>query len=254
MLDKVNSPLLSTIDLKCGYGKIEVINEVNVVINTGEIISIIGANGAGKTTLLKAISGLIPVQDGIIALHTKNSDLKGNSLNTNENISKLKTYKRVSLGLSLVPEGRQIFSRLTVKENLELGAYLRSDKVEIKVDLEKVYSLFRILKERSNQLGGTLSGGEQQMLAIGRALMSKPKLLLLDEPSMGVAPLLVSRIFETILQLNQEGLTILLVEQNAKLALKISTRSYILETGRITLEGNSKELLNDDRVIQAYLS
>jgi branched-chain amino acid transport system ATP-binding protein len=203
-------------------------------------VSIIGANGAGKTSLMKCLSGIHPVWEGEIRFQ-------------GENITPVAAPQRVARGMALVPEGRRIFPRLTVMENLDLGAYLRKDRAEIAADLEKVFELFPVLAERRTQAGGTLSGGEQQMLAIGRALMSRPSLLLMDEPSMGVAPLLVAKIFETVKSLNQAGLTILLVEQNARLALKVAHRAYVLEIGTITLEGSGAGLLEDERVQRAYL-
>ncbi len=236
----MNESLLSVTDLRAGYGPVEALKGVALEVRRGEIVTIIGANGAGKSTTLSCISGVLRVRGGSIRLH-------------GEDVTNRKPHMLVGMGVAQVPEGRKIFSRLTVLENLELGAYIRRDKQEIKNDLERVYALFPILRERRSQLGGTLSGGEQQMLAIGRALMSRPKLLLMDEPSMGVAPILTAKIFDTIRELNKDGMTILLVEQNAHLALKTAHRGYVLETGEIVLENQATTLLNDPRVRQAYL-
>ena len=228
-------------DLHVHYGKIEAIKGVSVVVNEGEIVTLIGANGAGKTTMLKTISGLRPVSSGQI-------------LFDGQDISKMAAHDRVELGLSQAPEGRGIFPGMTVLENLEMGKYHRKGrKSEMKEDLEKVYHLFPRLLERINQAGGTLSGGEQQMLAIGRALMNRPRLLLLDEPSMGLAPKFIAQIFDIIQEIKKQEVTILLVEQNAAKALSIADRAYVLETGNITMEGTGKELLNDPKVRQAYL-
>lgn len=232
--------MLRVDNLHAAYGAIVALRGVSLEVGRGEIVSIIGANGAGKTTLLNTIAGLVRATAGRILLGR-------------EDLSQFKTPRRVGLGMALVPEGRKIFPRLTVRENLELGAYLRHDRVEVSECMERVLNLFPILADRRGQAGGTLSGGEQQMLAIGRALMSSPSLLLMDEPSMGVAPLLVAKIFETIVALNREGLTILLVEQNARLALSVSSRAYVLELGKITLEGTGKSLLGDERIQEAYL-
>jgi len=240
MAEVLPDTLLRVKELSARYGRIEVLHGISVAVNRGEIVSIIGANGAGKTTLLKSIGGVKNLSHGSISF-------------AGTDITTLPAQERVAKGIALVPEGRQIFSRLTVLENLELGAYLRSDKAALAEDFEKIFALFPVLKERLKQSGGTLSGGEQQMLAIGRALMSRPKLLLMDEPSMGVAPLLVAKIFETVQELNSQGLTILLVEQNAKLALKVAKRAYVLEVGAITSEGEAKLLLEDERVQNAYL-
>ncbi|MGG7178720.1 ABC transporter ATP-binding protein [Clostridium paraputrificum] len=222
------------------YGGIHALKDLSIEIKKGEIVTLIGANGAGKTSTLRAISALQPIKTGTITY-------KGSSL------SKVPAHKIVSLGLSHVPEGRKIFANLTVKENLELGAYLRNDKKEISKDMEMVFSKFPRLKEREKQQAGTLSGGEQQMLAIGRALMNRPEMLILDEPSMGLAPLVVKDIFDTIVEINKAGTTILLVEQNANMALSIANRAYVLETGRIVTSGNAKDLLNDDSIKSAYL-
>ena len=228
-------------DLRVHYGKIEAIKGISVVVNEGEIVTLIGANGAGKTTTLKTISGLRPVASGSIVFD-------------GQDISKMPAHDRVKLGISQAPEGRGIFPGMTVLENLEMGKYhLKMRSAEIAEDLEKVYTLFPRLKERVNQAGGTLSGGEQQMLAIGRALMARPKVLLLDEPSMGLAPQMIANIFRIITEINKQGVTILLVEQNAQQALNRAHRAYVLETGSITKEANAKDLLNDPHVKSAYL-
>lgn len=222
------------------YDNIQALSDVNLVVEDGEMVTLVGANGAGKSTTLKAISGLNKPKKGDIKL-------KGKSLNS------LKASDIVRMGISHVPEGRRIFSNMTVMENLEMGAYIRDDKSNLKRDYDKVFALFPRLKERKNQIAGTLSGGEQQMLAIGRALMSKPKYLLLDEPSMGLAPLVVKEIFSILKDINDLGTTILLVEQNAKMALSITDRAYIIKNGQIELEGKSKDLLEDEEVKKAYL-
>jgi branched-chain amino acid transport system ATP-binding protein len=228
-------------DLRVHYGKIEAIKGISVVVNEGEIVTLIGANGAGKTTTLKTISGLRPVSSGSIVFD-------------GQDISKLPAHERVKLGISQAPEGRGVFPGMTVLENLEMGKYhLKMRSAEIAEDLEKVYTLFPRLKERASQAGGTLSGGEQQMLAIGRALMARPKVLLLDEPSMGLAPQMIANIFRIITEINKQGVTILLVEQNAQQALNRAHRAYVLETGSITKEANAKDLLNDPHVKSAYL-
>ena len=228
-------------DLRVHYGKIEAIKGVSIVVNEGEIVTLIGANGAGKTTMLKTISGLRPATSGEILFN-------------GEDISKMPAHKRADLGLSQAPEGRGIFVGMTVLENLEMGKYNRKDrKKEMAEDLEKVYHLFPRLKERAFQTGGTLSGGEQQMLAIGRALMSRPKVLLLDEPSMGLAPLMIQNIFNIITEINKTGVTILLVEQNAQQALQRAHRAYVLEVGHVVKEAKASDLLNDPAVRAAYL-
>jgi branched-chain amino acid transport system ATP-binding protein len=228
-------------DLRVHYGKIEAIKGVSVVVNQGEIVTLIGANGAGKTTILKTISGLRPVSSGSI-----NFD--------GQDINKVQAHERVDLGISQVPEGRGIFPGMTVLENLEMGKFNRKDrKAEMDEDLDRIYSLFPRLKERSSQAGGTLSGGEQQMLAMGRALMARPKVLLLDEPSMGLAPQMIANIFRIITEINKQGVTILLVEQNAQQALQRAHRAYILETGNVTKEAKASDLLNDPAVREAYL-
>ncbi|MBU6352411.1 MAG: ABC transporter ATP-binding protein [Actinomycetales bacterium] len=228
-------------DLHVHYGKIEAIKGISVTVNQGEIVTLIGANGAGKTTTLKTISGLRPVSSGSITFD-------------GQDISKMAAHDRVSLGISQAPEGRGIFPGMTVLENLEMGKYhLKKKGKEQGEDLEKIYTLFPRLKERAKQAGGTLSGGEQQMLAIGRALMARPKVLLLDEPSMGLAPQMIANIFRIITEINKQGVTILLVEQNAQQALQRADRAYVLETGSITKEAKAKELLNDPHVKSAYL-
>ena len=229
-------------DLHVFYGKIEAIKGISVVVNPGEIVTLIGANGAGKTTTLKTISGLRPVASGSITFD-------------GHDISKMPAHDRVALGISQAPEGRGIFPGMSVLENLEIGKYFRKDrKHEMKEDLEKVYHLFPRLKERAFQAGGTLSGGEQQMLAIGRALMARPKVLLLDEPSMGLAPMMIANIFKIITEINTElGTTILLVEQNAQQALQRAHRAYVLETGHVVKEAKASDLLNDPDVRAAYL-
>ena len=232
--------MLEVKDLKVSYGVIEAIKGVSFEVNQGEIIALIGANGAGKTTILQTISGLIPAKTGTITFNGKD-------------ITKTPGYKIVSMGMAQVPEGRRVFSQLSVLKNLQLGAYTRKDKQEIAESLEMVYERFPRLAERKNQLSGTLSGGEQQMLAMGRALMSKPDIVLMDEPSMGLSPILVNEIFDIIKEINKAGTTILLVEQNAKKALSVADRAYVLETGNISLSGPASELINDDNIKKAYL-
>ena len=237
---ETKTPLLEVKDLYVNYGMIKAIKGVSFEVYEGEIVSLIGANGAGKTTIMHAINHLIESQSGQILFE-------------NNDLTKIAPHKIVNLGLTQVPEGRRVFANLSVKENLEMGAYLRKDKEQIKKDMEWGYELFPRLKERLSQLAGTLSGGEQQMLAMARALMSKPKLLLLDEPSMGLAPILVDEIFEIIKKISSAGTTILLVEQNAYKALSIANRAYILETGEITKDGKASDLITDKAVISAYL-
>lgn len=234
----MSEPILSIQDLKVNYGGIEAVKGISFDVPEGEIVTLIGANGAGKSSTLRAISGLVKPKSGKILF--RGEDITGK--NPTEIVSK---------GITLVPEGRRIFADLTVKENLRVGAYLRKD--DIREDMEWVFNLFPRLREREWQAGGTLSGGEQQMLAVGRALMAKPKMILMDEPSMGLSPLLVKEIFAIIQEVNKQGITILLVEQNAKMALAISDRAYVLETGSISIEGNAADLLNDPRVKKAYL-
>ena len=232
--------MLKVTDLKVKYGMIEAIKGISFEVRDGEIVTMIGANGAGKTTTMHAISGLVKAAEGSIKLD-------------DTELTKTPANKIVGLGLAQVPEGRRVFADQTVEENLRLGDYLRKDKGAMAEDMEEVYRLFPRLKERRIQPAGTLSGGEQQMLAMGRALMAKPSILLLDEPSMGLSPLLVSEIFHIIQEINDRGTTILLVEQNARRALAIADRAYVLETGKITLEGTGEELANDERVQKAYL-
>lgn len=232
--------MLKVTGLNVYYGGIHAITDESLEIKEGEIVTLIGANGAGKTTTLKAISGLLPCKSG-------NIEFEGKS------ILGLKPYKLVSRGIGHVPEGRKIFADLTVMENLEMGAYTRKDRNGIKDDLEGIFEKFPILKERRYQMAGTLSGGEQQMLAIGRALMSRPKLLLLDEPSMGLAPIIVKKIFNTIKEINRNGTTILLVEQNANMALSIADRAYVIETGKIVKSGTATEIMSNDEVKKSYL-
>jgi branched-chain amino acid transport system ATP-binding protein len=231
--------LLELKGLKISYGGINAVKGIDLTVQEGEMVALIGANGAGKTTTLKAICGLLAPAAGRV--HYRGED-----------VTRAPSYALVERGLALVPEGRQVFGRLTTEENLEMGAYARRDQ-GIKADLQRIYRLFPRLHERRRQTAGTLSGGEQQMLAIGRALMSAPRLLLLDEPSMGLAPLMVQRIFETIRKVAAEGVTVLLVEQNAKLALEVSSRGYVMESGLITLAAASGTLLDDPQVRQAYL-
>lgn len=232
--------LLEIKDLEVNYGVIKAIKGVSFYVNEGEIIALIGANGAGKTTILHTITGLIQAKKGSIVFDGKE-------------LTKTPPHKIVSMGMAHVPEGRRIFQQLSVLENLKLGAYTRKDKSEIASTLKMVYERFPRLEERKNQVAGTLSGGEQQMLAMGRALMSKPRIILMDEPSMGLSPLLVSEIFDIIKVINESGTTVLLVEQNAKKALSIADRAYVLETGKITLSGDAKDLINDESVKKAYL-
>ena len=232
--------MLNLSGIESYYGNIQALRGVSLRIGQGEIVTLIGANGAGKTTTLMSISGVVQPRQGKVEF-------------LGENITRLSTERIVALGVTQVPEGRMIFPRLTVRENLLMGAYLRKDKAGIREDEEHAYTLFPVLRERRTQMGGTLSGGEQQMLAIGRALLARPKLLLLDEPSLGLAPLVVENIFEIIQQINKDGVTVLLVEQNAQMALQIAHRGYVLETGRVTLEGPASDLLSDPKVRSAYL-
>lgn len=232
--------MLEIKDLEVSYGVIRAIKGVSFEVNEGEVIALVGANGAGKTTILHTISGLIPIDKGSVAFN-------GQKLN------KMPAHKIVEMGIAQVPEGRRIFQQLTVWENLKLGAYTRKDSKEIAASLEYAYSRFPRLKERKNQIAGTLSGGEQQMLAMGRALMSKPKIILMDEPSMGLSPLLVTEIFDIIKSIRDSGTTVLLVEQNARKALSVADRAYVLETGNIKLSGAASDLLNDESVKKAYL-
>lgn len=232
--------MLEVSNLKVNYGMIQAIKGISFKVEEGEIIALIGANGAGKTTTLHTVSGLLKAREGSILFNGKE-------------LTKTQPHKIVEMGMAHVPEGRRIFQQLTVYENLILGAFTRSDKKEIAENLEMIYKRFPRLEERKKQIAGTLSGGEQQMLAMGRALMSNPKIVLMDEPSMGLSPLLVSEIFDIIQSINKSGTTVLLVEQNAKKALSIANRAYVLETGKIVLEGDAKELMNNDRIKKAYL-
>lgn len=232
--------MLKVDDINVYYGNIRALNGMSLEVNDGEIVTLIGANGAGKSTLLKTISGLLKPKMGKI-------------LYKDQSISGKPVQSIVKMGISHVPEGRRVFANMSIEENLQLGAYLRKDKDGIKKDMEKVYELFPRLLERKKQLSGTLSGGEQQMLAMGRALMAKPQLLLLDEPSMGLAPILVKQIFSIIQEINKTGTTILLVEQNANLALSIADRAYVVETGRIVLSGTAEELNASEEIKKAYL-
>ena len=232
--------LLKVSALKVAYGGIQAVKGVDFEVRQGELVSLIGANGAGKTTTLKAITGLQPAAAGEIEYLGKS--IKGQG-----------AWDLVKQGLVMVPEGRGCFTRMTITENLQMGAYVRDDTAEIEADIEKVFTIFPRLKERRAQLSGTMSGGEQQMLAMGRALMARPKVLLLDEPSMGLAPILVEQIFDIIREINEGGTSIVLVEQNALMALSIADRGYVLDTGRVVLEGNSSDLLHDPLVINAYL-
>ncbi|ABR33938.1 MULTISPECIES: ABC transporter ATP-binding protein [Clostridium] len=228
-------------NLVVAYGGIEALKGISLEVPEGKIVTLVGANGAGKSTTLKSIVGLVKPKSGTI------------NLDDGTDLTKLNTELMVKKGIALVPEGRKVFSDLTVLENLKIGAYTRKDKSGIQEDLEKVYSLFPRLKERTWQLSGTLSGGEQQMLAIGRALMSRPKLIMMDEPSLGLAPIIVKELFGIIKKINEEGMTVLLIEQNANAALKIADIGYIMETGRITLSGSGQELLSNDEIKKAYL-
>lgn len=222
------------------YGAIHALKDISIEVEKGQIVTLIGANGAGKTSTLRAISGLNPIKSGSIEFNGKA-------------LKNIPAFQLVKMGISMVPEGRRIFANLTVMENLELGAYIRKDSKAVKADYNRIFQLFPRLLERKNQVAGTLSGGEQQMLAIGRALMSKPEILLMDEPSMGLAPIIVKDIFNIIKEINGEGVTVLLVEQNAHMALSIAHKAYVLETGRIILSGDADKLLNDESVKSAYL-
>lgn len=234
------SALLQVNDLKVSYGGIQALKGISLEVGEGELVALIGSNGAGKTTALKTLAGLLHPVSG--SIHYRGSDL-----------ARVPAHQRVCDGLALVPEGRGVFARLTVAENLQMGAYTRRDTAEIAVDLDRMYTIFPRLAERREQLAGTLSGGEQQMVAMARALMSRPKLLMLDEPSMGLAPLMVAKIFETVRDIAAQGVSILLVEQNAKLALQVAQRGYVLESGKITLVDAATTLLGSDEVRRAYL-
>ena len=232
--------MLSVNNLQVHYGMIQAIKDVSFDVNEGEVIALIGANGAGKTTILHTISGLL-------------QPTRGNVMFEGKDITKVPAHKIVSLGMAHVPEGRRVFAQLSVLENLKLGAYTRKDKTEMEETLKMIYQRFPRLEERKNQVAGTLSGGEQQMLAMGRALMSHPKIILMDEPSMGLSPIFVEEVFKIIRDISAEGTTVLLVEQNAKKALTIADRAYVLETGNIILQGDAKKLMNDESVKKAYL-
>ena len=233
--------MLEVKDLSVYYGVIQALKGISFEVEEGDVIALIGANGAGKTTTLHALTGLIPVKSGSIVFEGKD-------------ITKVPGYKLVSMGIAHVPEGRRVFAQLTVLQNLKMGAYTRNNKQESEDTIQKISTRFPRLEERKNQLAGTLSGGEQQMLAMGRALMSHPRLIVMDEPSMGLSPLYVNEIFEIIKEISAEGTTVLLVEQNAKKALSIANKAYVLETGKIVLRGDAKELMNNDQVKKAYLS
>ncbi len=232
--------LLSLEKLEVAYGGIQAVKGIDLAVEQGELVCLIGANGAGKTTTLKGICGLLPVKSGRIVY-------------AGEDVTGRPAFTLVRRGLAMVPEGRGVFGALTIEENLAMGAYARKDRAAVRSDVERVFELFPRLKERHRQTAGTLSGGEQQMLAMARALMSRPKLLFLDEPSMGLAPLMVQKVFETVLTISREGVTILLIEQNAKLALEVASRGYVMESGEITLTGEAKTLLSDPKVRAAYL-
>lgn len=232
--------MLTLDNIQTYYGNIHALKGISLDVKHGEIVTIIGANGAGKTTVLKTICGLVTPSSGKVMF--ENNDITGKAVSD-----------IVEAGIAMVPEGRRIFPRMTILENLQLGAYLNKDRKAVKNDLEKVFNIFPILKDRIKQIAGTLSGGEQQMLAIGRALMSRPKLMLLDEPSMGLAPKIVSNIFDIIIKINREGTTILLVEQNARMALSIADKGFVIETGKIVLQDTAEKLLNNEQVKKAYL-
>ena len=232
--------LLKVSDVKVGYGGIQAVKGVSLEVREGELVSLIGSNGAGKTTTMKAITGLLPLGGGYIELAGKAIDGQG-------------AWDLVQQGLAMVPEGRGVFTRMTIVENLQMGAYIRDDNAAIADDIERVFTTFPRLKERRDQLAGTMSGGEQQMLAMGRALMSRPKVLLLDEPSMGLSPIMVDKIFEVIQEVSAQGVTIVLVEQNASRALQIADRAYVMESGLVTLSGDAHDMLHDPKVREAYL-
>ncbi len=232
--------LLKVKDLKVAYGGIQAVKGVNFEVREGELVSLIGSNGAGKTTTMKAITGSLPINDGDIEYMGKSIRGQG-------------PWDLVQQGLAMVPEGRGIFTRMTILENLQMGAYIRNDRAEIQADIDKVFGIFPRLKERRDQLAGTLSGGEQQMLAMGRALISRPKVLLLDEPSMGLSPIMVDKIFEVVREVYAQGVTVLLVEQNASRALAIADRGYVMDSGLITMTGEGKTMLSDPKVRAAYL-
>jgi branched-chain amino acid transport system ATP-binding protein len=232
--------LLKVTGLKVAYGGIQAVKGVDFEVHEGELVTLIGSNGAGKTTTMKAITGTLALNDGDIEYLGKSIKGKG-------------AWELVKQGLAMVPEGRGVFTRMSITENLQMGAYIRTDKADIAVDMDKVFTIFPRLKERKDQLAGTMSGGEQQMLAMGRALMSRPKVLLLDEPSMGLSPIMVDKIFEVVREVYAQGVTVLLVEQNASRALQIADRGYVMESGMITMRGDAKQMLNDPKVRAAYL-
>ena len=236
----MSTTLLKITGLKVAYGGIKAVKGVDLHVNEGELVTLIGSNGAGKTTTMKAITGTLPMVDGDIEYLGKSIKGKG-------------AWDLVKDGLAMVPEGRGVFTRMTITENLQMGAYIRDDKAGIAEDIEKMFTIFPRLRERKDQLAGTMSGGEQQMLAMGRALMSRPKVLLLDEPSMGLSPIMVDKIFEVVRDVSSRGVTVLLVEQNASRALGIADRGYVMESGVVTMNGEAKQLLNDPRVRAAYL-
>jgi len=239
-VSNASHPILELKKIEVAYGGIHAVKGIDLAVGQGELVCLIGANGAGKTTTLKGICGLLPIKAGKIFYD--GADITGKP-----------AFKLVRRGLAMVPEGRGVFGALTIEENLTMGAYIRNDREGIKADIERVYHLFPRLKERRRQTAGTMSGGEQQMLAMGRAMMSRPRLLLLDEPSMGLAPLMVQKVFETIVTISGEGVTILLIEQNAKLALEVSRRGYVMESGEVILSGDAPSLLHDPKVRAAYL-
>jgi branched-chain amino acid transport system ATP-binding protein len=240
MTTNTNTILLKVTGLKVSYGGIQAVKGADFEVREGELVTLIGSNGAGKTTTMKAITGSLTAAAGTIEYLGKNIAGQG-------------AWDLVKQGLAMVPEGRGVFARMTITENLQMGAYIRRDKAEIANDIDKVFGIFPRLKERKDQLAGTMSGGEQQMLAMGRALMSRPKVLLLDEPSMGLSPIMVEKIFEVVRDVSAQGVTVLLVEQNAKLALQAASRGYVMDSGIITMSGNAKEMLNDPKVRAAYL-
>ena len=236
----MNTPLLKVRGLKVAYGGIEAVKGIDFEVNEGELVTLIGSNGAGKTTTMKAITGTLPMNDGDIEYLGKSIRGRG-------------AWDLVKDGLAMVPEGRGVFTRMTIAENLQMGAHIRTDKAGIAQDMERVFTTFPRLKERKDQLAGTMSGGEQQMLAMGRALMSRPKVLLMDEPSMGLSPIMVDKIFEVVRDVHAQGVTILLVEQNASRALEIADRGYVMESGLISMSGKAADMLNDPKVRAAYL-
>ena len=240
MAEKSNKVLLQVKSLKVAYGGIQAVKGVDFEVREGELVSLIGSNGAGKTTTMKAITGTLPINDGDIEYLGESIKGKG-------------AWDLVKKGLVMVPEGRGVFARMTITENLQMGAYIRNDKAGIAADIEKMFTIFPRLRERKDQLAGTMSGGEQQMLAMGRALMSRPKVLLLDEPSMGLSPIMVDKIFEVVKDVYAQGVTILLVEQNASRALGIADRGYVMESGVVTMSGDAKQMLSDPKVRAAYL-